>query len=216
MQDTYLWITGSEAGHPPHSIVLGELLQRRGTRLSRTSRCCRAGHERRRSIDGRCARRRRDVHPQPCERRPVVRRNRCELRSRRHGGRRRRDARHLPRLQGDARGVAQRHRREGDRMRRGRSGRWHGDPRGECRAPRAALPRARRAATARGARARDRASLRAGAGHRVGDRSSARRDSRPTKPRRDRLEPAACRHAALPADPLAAIAATFMGNAARK
>ena len=50
-------------------------------------------HERRGAVHGRRARRRRDVHAQPRHGRPVVDRDRRELRARRHGRRRRGDAR---------------------------------------------------------------------------------------------------------------------------
>ena len=97
-----------------------------------------------RAVHGRRARRGRDVHAQPRLGRSLVDRDRRELRPRRLGRRRRRHARLVPGLEGDARDRPPADRREGDRGRRRPGGRDDGHARGARGAARAAVPRATR------------------------------------------------------------------------
>ena len=71
---------GRAGRHPP---LLGELPQPGGGRLPRGARDHARRHERRRAVHGRRARRGRDVHAQPGLGRPLVDRDRRELRPRR-------------------------------------------------------------------------------------------------------------------------------------
>ena len=115
VQDTYLWICGLEAVLDGIRRCWASFHNPEARRLSRGARNHARRHERRRPVHGRRARRGRDVHAQPGLGRPLVDRDRRELRPRHLGRRRRGDARLVPRLEGDARDRAAPDRRQGDR-----------------------------------------------------------------------------------------------------